>query len=121
MKRKNKTTKYILAGLFLSSMMGVTTACDPLGIEPTTKVDEERFWENPQLARSYVNNFYFISQSASGDTFQSEQWSDNCQGTMNRTGIRIDSTILTNVLMMKIMVSLVSAPHGVELIKTFVL
>lgn len=51
MKRKNKTTKYILAGLFLSSMMGVTTACDPLGIEPTTKVDEERFWENPQLAR----------------------------------------------------------------------
>lgn len=53
MKRKNKTTKYILAGLFLSSMMGVTTACDPLGIEPTTKVDEERFWENPQLARSY--------------------------------------------------------------------
>ena len=75
MKRKNKTTKYILAGLFLSSMMGVTTACDPLGIEPTTKVDEERFWENPQLARSYVNNFYFISQSASGDTFQSEQWS----------------------------------------------
>ena len=62
MKRKNKTTKYILAGLFLSSMMGVTTACDPLGIEPTTKV-----------------------------------------------------------LMMKIMVSLVSAPHGVELIKTFVL
>ena len=27
-----------------------------------------------------VNNFYFISQSASGDTFQSEQWSDNCQG-----------------------------------------
>lgn len=37
MKRKNKTTKYILAGLFLSSMMGVTTACDPLGIEPTTK------------------------------------------------------------------------------------
>ena len=115
MKRKNKTTKYILAGLFLSSMMGVTTACDPLGIEPTTKVDEERFWENPQLARSYVNNFYFISQSASGDTFQSEQWSDNW------TGIRIDSTILTNVLMMKIMVSLVSAPHGVELIKTFVL
>ena len=104
MKRKNKTTKYILAGLFLSSMMGVTTACDPLGIEPTTKVDEERFWENPQLARSYVN---------SGQITVRE--------TMNRTGIRIDSTILTNVLMMKIMVSLVSAPHGVELIKTFVL
>lgn len=38
MKRKNKTTKYILAGLFLSSMMGVTTACDPLGIEPFASV-----------------------------------------------------------------------------------
>lgn len=80
MKSKIQTTKYILAGLFLSSMMGLTTACDPLGIEPTTKVDEERFWENPQLARSYVNNLYFIQASASGDTFQSEQWSDNCQG-----------------------------------------
>lgn len=55
MKRKNKTTKYILAGLFLSSMMGVTTACDPLGIEPTTKVDEERFWENPQLIFNKVD------------------------------------------------------------------
>ena len=43
MKRKNKTTKYILAGLFLSSMMGVTTACDPLGIEPTTKVMKNAF------------------------------------------------------------------------------
>ena len=47
MKRKNKTTKYILAGLFLSSMMGVTTACDPLGIEPTTKVDEEFLFHIP--------------------------------------------------------------------------
>lgn len=121
MKRKNKTTKYILAGLFLSSMMGVTTACDPLGIEPTTKVDEERFWENPQLARSYVNNFYFISQSASGDTFQSEQWSDNCQGNYEQDWDTYRQYNLTNVLMMKIMVSLVSAPHGVELIKTFVL
>lgn len=121
MKRKNKTTKYILAGLFLSSMMGVTTACDPLGIEPTTKVDEERFWENPQLARSYVTisisypNRHLVTPSSqnSGQITVRE--------TMNRTGIRIDSTILTNVLMMKIMVSLVSAPHGVELIKTFVL
>lgn len=80
MKSKKKSIKYILAGLGFTSLMGMTTACDPLGIEPTTKVDEERFWENPQLARSYVNNFYFMTQSGSGDTFQSEQWSDNCQG-----------------------------------------
>ena len=64
MKRKNKTTKYILAGLFLSSMMGVTTACDPLGIEPTTKVDEERFWENPQLARRKLSVSWDCRKSA---------------------------------------------------------
>ena len=77
---KNKTTKYLLTGLFLSSLMGMTTACDPLGIEPTTQVDEARFWENPQLTRAYVNNLYFITPAASGNNFQSEQWSDNCQG-----------------------------------------
>ncbi len=80
MKTQNKLFKNILGGLFLASMMGVTTACDPLGIEPTTKVDESRFWENEQLARAYVNNFYLIGETGSGDTFQSEQWSDNCQG-----------------------------------------
>lgn len=72
--------KNILFGASFFVMMTMTTACDPLGIEPTTKVDEERFWENAQLARSYVNSFYLWSSAASGDTFQSEQWSDNCQG-----------------------------------------
>lgn len=72
--------KNILLGASFFVMMAMTTACDPLGIEPTTKVDEERFWENAQLARSYVNSFYLWSSAASGDTFQSEQWSDNCQG-----------------------------------------
>lgn len=72
--------KNILFGASFFVMMAMTTACDPLGIEPTTKVDEERFWENAQLARSYVNSFYLWSSAASGDTFQSEQWSDNCQG-----------------------------------------
>lgn len=80
MKTQNKLFKNILGGLFLASMMGVTTACDPLGVEPTTTVDESRFWENQQLVRAYVNNFYFIGETGSGDTFQSEQWSDNCQG-----------------------------------------
>lgn len=80
MKTQNKLFKNILGGLFLASMMGVTTACDPLGVEPTTTVDESRFWENQQLVRAYVNNLYFIGETGSGDTFQSEQWSDNCQG-----------------------------------------
>ncbi len=69
-------------GVFLLLFMGISTSCDPLGIEPTTQVDEGgRFWLNPQLARSYVNNFYFWTPAGgAGDTFQSEQWSDNCQG-----------------------------------------
>ena len=77
---KLKIYKFIMAGVFLVSLIGISTACDPLGIEPTTQVDEDRFWTNPQLARSYVNSYYFWTQSASGDTFQSEQWSDNAQG-----------------------------------------
>lgn len=72
--------KSIFAGLSFSLLLTMTTSCDPLGIEPTTKVDETRFWENAQLARAYVNNFYLWNESASGHTFQSEQWSDNCQG-----------------------------------------
>ncbi len=77
---KNKIKKAILGGIYFSFIMGITTACDPLGIQPTTKVDEDRFWQNPQLARSYVNDFYLWAPAASGDNFQSEQWSDNCQG-----------------------------------------
>ncbi len=74
--------KTVFGSLCFASLMGLTS-CDPLGIEPTTKVDEAHFWENGQLARAYVNNFYLWSESATGEnssTFQSEQWSDNCQG-----------------------------------------
>ena len=77
---KRNIYRFLMAGMFLVYVMGISTACDPLGIEPTTQVDEQRFWLNPQLARSYVNNFYFWTPAASGDTFQSEQWSDNAQG-----------------------------------------
>ena len=80
MKTNLKMNKYIFGGLILAGLLGTTTACDPLGMEPTTKVDEDRFWENSQLARSYVNNFYTWSVAASGQNFQAEQWSDNCQG-----------------------------------------
>ena len=77
---KRNTYKYITVGLFLACLSVITSACDPLGIEPTTQIDEKRFWLNPQLARSYVNDFYFWAPAGAGDTFQSEQWSDNCQG-----------------------------------------
>lgn len=81
MKTKMNFYKNILGGLFISAVAGMTTACDPLGVEPTTTIDEDRYWQNPQLARTYVNNFYMIfSEFGSGHNFQSEQWSDNCQG-----------------------------------------
>lgn len=80
MKRKFNIKKYMWAGMLTVAVGATMTSCDPLGVEPTTKVDEDRFWQNPQLARSYVNNFYFIDASYSGHTFTTEQWSDNCQG-----------------------------------------
>ncbi|WP_455672654.1 RagB/SusD family nutrient uptake outer membrane protein [Phocaeicola sp.] len=76
---KNILNKFVFGGLCVATLIGVT-ACDPLGVEPTTKVDQDRFWLNPQLSRSYVNNFYLWSPAGSGHNFQSEQWTDNCQG-----------------------------------------
>ena len=81
---KNKIFKFIFSGVLVLFVMGISIACDPLGVEPTTQVDETRFWLNPQLARSYVNDFYFWGATGSGDTFQSEQWSDNCQGNIEQ-------------------------------------
>lgn len=77
---KRNFYKILIVGVSIFCLFGVTTACDPLGIEPTTQVDENRFWLNPQLARSYVNDFYLWTPIASGENFQSEQWSDNIQG-----------------------------------------
>ena len=82
MKTQNKLFKNIVGGMFLATLVGTTTACDPLGVEPTAQVEESQFWGNPQLARAYVNNFYFIGESHTGNTFQSEQWSDNCLGNL---------------------------------------
>lgn len=79
MKNKNILHKVVLGGFYLTILASIT-ACDPLGVEPTTMVDQDRFWENPQLTREYVNNFYTWTPVASGHNFQSEQWSDNCQG-----------------------------------------
>lgn len=78
---KNKyNLKTILSGTFLIACL---VACDPLGIEPTTIVDEDRFWEDAQLSRSYVNQFYLFVPAGTGDTFQTEQWSDNATGWLD--------------------------------------
>lgn len=79
MKNQYSMTKWISATLLSLCL----ASCDPLGIEPTTMVDETRFWENAQLSRSYVNNFYTWAPATAGDSFQSEQWSDNCIGWLD--------------------------------------
>lgn len=60
------------------------SSCDPLGIEPTTSVFEDQFWSNPQLARSFVNQFYLWAPAGANDAFRSEQWSDNAVGNIDR-------------------------------------
>lgn len=68
-------------GVMLASVALVGfTSCDPLGITPVTTVDEDQFWKNPQLARTYVNSFYLWSVTGGNDAFQAEQWSDNAIG-----------------------------------------
>lgn len=83
MKTIKNLSKNILGGVLLTSALGVMTACDPLGVEPTSQVEESQFWSNPQLARAYVDDLYLrTGESYSGHTFQSEQWSDNCLGNL---------------------------------------
>lgn len=78
---KNKYSLKVKAFSVLALTLLLTqTSCDPLGIEPTTMVDEDRFWENAQLSRSYVNNFYTWAPATANDAFTSEQWSDNAIG-----------------------------------------
>ena len=83
MKTMKKISKYTLGAMLCATTMGAMTACDPLGVEPTSTVEESMFWANSNLARAYVDNFYFIGETATGgNNFQSEQWSDNCQGNL---------------------------------------
>lgn len=78
MKFKNKSQKQLVTVLALSAVL--FTSCDPLGLQPVDKVAEEKFWENPQLARSYVNRLYLWKPVTANQYFQSEQWSDNAIG-----------------------------------------
>ena len=83
MKTIKNLSKNILGGMLFASALGVMTACDPLGVEPTSQVEESQFWANPQLARAYVDDLYLrTGESYSGQSFQSEQWSDNCLGNL---------------------------------------
>ncbi|MCC8172712.1 MAG: RagB/SusD family nutrient uptake outer membrane protein, partial [Parabacteroides sp.] len=68
------------AGLCALAAVAGLSACDPLGIEPTSEVFEDQFWTNQQLARSYVNQFYTWAPATANDAFTAEQWSDNAVG-----------------------------------------
>lgn len=80
MKNKYNIKSAISKTLLSAAFLGLVAACDPLGIEPTTMVDEDRFWENAQLSRSYVNQFYTWTPVTANHDFKAEQWSDNCIG-----------------------------------------
>ncbi len=95
MKNRTILNKMVLGGVCLTSMLSLIS-CDPLGMEPTTMVDQDRFWLNPQLTREYVNNFYIWTPLASGQTFQSEQWSDNCQGNAEKDWNTYNQYTFTN-------------------------
>ncbi len=73
---KRMKASILFAGIALVGF----TSCDPLGIDPVTTVDEDKFWENPQLARTFINNFYLWEVTGANQTFQAEQWSDNAIG-----------------------------------------
>lgn len=60
------------------------SSCDPLGIEPTNSVFEDQFWGNAQLSRTFVNQFYLWGPAGANQAFQSEQWSDNACGNIDR-------------------------------------
>ncbi|MDO5570956.1 MAG: RagB/SusD family nutrient uptake outer membrane protein [Bacteroidales bacterium] len=78
-------TKIIKGAAFSIALVSLLSSCDPLGLEPSDKVDEDHFWQNTELARSYVNNLYLNSTTTgSNDYFQSEQWSDNAIGNYEK-------------------------------------
>lgn len=72
-----RTIKKISLAVLTSTLL---MACDPLGLEPVDKVEEERFWENPELARSYIDRYYMWAPVSATQFFTSEQWSDNSIG-----------------------------------------
>lgn len=73
-------------------------SCNPLGIEPTDKVFEEQFWDNPQLTRSFVNYFYLWQPAAADSYHRSEQWSDNAIGNNHPDQNSFRQGVLTNRL-----------------------
>lgn len=58
----------------------VLVSCNPLGLDPVDKVEENLFWENPKLARSYIDRFYLFAPVSASHSFTTEQWSDNAIG-----------------------------------------
>lgn len=79
-KKNTRIQTWGMAAIF--ALAGLSS-CDPLGIEPTTVVDEDVFWTSSLLSRSYINNFYTWKPATATDRFTSEQWSDNAIGNLS--------------------------------------
>lgn len=69
-----------IRNISLLLMSTLLMSCDPLGLEPVDKVEENNFWKNVQLARAYVDRYYMWAPVSASQSFISEQWSDNAIG-----------------------------------------
>lgn len=69
--------------LVVACSAAILVSCNPLGLESVDKVEEDLFWENPKLARSYIDRFYLFEPKSASHFFTSEQWSDNAIGNDN--------------------------------------
>lgn len=69
--------------LILCAAVGFSS-CNPLDMDPTNTLGEDQFWANPQLSRSFVNQFYLWAPCGANHAFQAEQWSDNAVGNVDR-------------------------------------
>lgn len=69
--------------LLLCVAVGLSS-CNPLDMDPTNTIVEDQFWANPQLSRSFVNQFYLWAPCGANQNYQAEQWSDNAVGNTDR-------------------------------------
>ena len=88
------------------------SSCDPLGIKPTTAIFEDQFWENAQLSRSFVNQFYLWAPTGANQAFQSEQWSDNAVGNIDRDFETFRQLDFNNRRYDELNGTMISAPWG---------
>lgn len=64
-------------------LLVILVGCNPLQIDPVDTVSDEQFWQNADLSRAYVNNFYFWAPQSASQYLKAETWSDNAVGNVH--------------------------------------